>query len=289
LQQQVAIAAANVEVAESNIDRLESDQARAEAVVKQATSSHERKVSLASQSAISREELDQSLEALTVAQAGLGAAESAIVQGKKSLLAAQELLDYHKARLSDTLIQAPFDGLVIKRRREVGDIVVPGTNILTLISMDSLWISAWVDETEIAKLRLEQPSRIVFRSEPQRSFLGKVVRIGREADRETREVIVDVELLERPEYWAIGQRAEVYIENGRSDNALTVPLKFCELEGNKANIFVEQSGAAKVQTVDVILRARDQIAVSSGVNEGDVLLRSPDGAKLRDGQKVKLP
>jgi HlyD family secretion protein len=102
-------------------------------------------------------------------------------------------------------------------------------------------------------------------------------------------VIVDVELLERPEYWAIGQRAEVYIENGRSDNALTVPLKFCELEGNKANIFVEQSGAAKVQTVDVILRARDQIAVSSGVNEGDVLLRSPDGAKLRDGQKVKLP
>ena len=289
LQQQVAIAAANVEVAESNIDRLESDLARAEAVVKQATSSHERKVSLASQSAISREELDQSLEALTVAQAGLGAAESAIVQGKKSLLAAQELLAYHKARLSDTLIQAPFEGLVIKRRREVGDIVVPGTNILTLISMDSLWISAWVDETEIAKLRLEQPSRIVFRSEPQRSFLGKVVRIGREADRETREVIVDVELLERPEYWAIGQRAEVYIENGRLEDALTVPLKFCELEGNKATIFIEQSGVAKAQTVDVILRARDRIAVSNGVNEGDVLLRSSDGAKLRDGQKVRLP
>ena len=289
LQQQVAIAAANVEVAESNIDRLESDQTRAAAVVKQATSSHERKVSLASQSAISREELDQSLEALTVAQAGLGASESAIVQGKKSLLAAQELLTYHKARLSDTLIMAPFDGLVIKRRREVGDIVVPGTNILTLISMDSLWISAWVDETEIAKLRLEQPSRIVFRSEPERSFLGKVVRIGREADRETREVIVDVELLERPEYWAIGQRAEVYIENGRSDDALTVPLKFCELEGNKATIFIEQSGVAKAQTVDVILRARDRIAVSNGVNEGDVLLRSPDGAKLRDGQKVRLP
>jgi RND family efflux transporter MFP subunit len=289
LQQQVAIAAANVEVAESNIDRLESDQTRAEAVVKQATSSHERKLSLASQSAISREELDQSLEALTVAQAGLGASESAIVQGKKSFLAAQELLAYHKARLSDTLIMAPFDGLVIKRRREVGDIVVPGTNILTLISMDSLWISAWVDETEIAKLRLEQPSRIVFRSEPERSFLGKVVRIGREADRETREVIVDVELLERPEYWAIGQRAEVYIENGRSDDALTVPLKFCELEGNKATIFIEQSGVAKVQTVDVTLRARDRIAVSNGVNAGDILLRSPDGAKLRDGQKVRLP
>jgi HlyD family secretion protein len=289
LQQQVAIAAANVEVAESNIDRLESDQTRAEAVVTQATSSHERKVSLASQSAISREELDQSLEALTVAQAGLGASESAIVQGKKSLLAAQELLTYHKARLSDTIIMAPFDGLVIKRRREVGDIVVPGTNILTLISIDSLWISAWVDETEIAKLRIEQPSRIVFRSEPERSFLGKVVRIGQEADRETREVIVDVELLERPEYWAIGQRAEVYIENGRSADALTVPLKFCELEGNKATIFIEQSGVAKVQTVDVTLRARDRIAVSNGVNAGDILLRSPDGAKLRDGQKVRLP
>ena len=178
---------------------------------------------------------------------------------------------------------------MIKRRREVGDIVIPGTNILTLISMDSLWISDWVDETEIAKLRLEQPSRIVFRSEPELSFLGKVARAGREANRETREMIVDVELLERPEYWAIGQRAEVYIENGRSNDALTVPLKFCELEGNKVTIFIEQSGVAKVQTVDVTLRARDRIAVSNGVDEGDVLLRLPDGAKLRDGQKVRLP
>ncbi len=287
LQQQVAIAAANVQVAESSIDRLKSDQARAVAVVTQTTRSHDRKVSLAAQNAISSEELDQSLEALTVAQSGLAAAEFAIVEGQKSLLAARESLAYHQARLADTSITAPFDGLVIRRRREVGDIVVPGSSILTLISVDTLWISAWVDETEIGKLRLQQPSRIVFRSAPERSFVGRVVRIGRETDRETRELVVDVELLERPDFWAIGQRAEVFIEHDRREAALIVPLTFCELDGQQARLFREQASHAQQQSVAVILRAKDHIAVDGGLAEGDILIRAVDGTPLKDGQRVK--
>jgi len=289
LKQQVAIAAANVELAESTIDRLKSDQARATAVVTQATRSHDRKLVLAAQNAISSEELDQSLEALTVAQSGLATAEFAIVEGQKSLLAARESLEYHQARMADTVILAPFDGLVIKRRREVGDIVVPGTNILTLISVEKLWISAWVDETEIGKLRLQQPSRIVFRSAPDRSFLGRVVRIGRETDRETRELVVDVELLERPDFWAIGQRAEVFIEDIRSDDALIVPLAFCEWDGQQASVFRVQEGYARRQSVDVTLRSKDRVAVEGGITEDVVLIRSLDDTPLRDGQRVKLP
>ena len=55
-----------------------------------------------------------------------------------------------------------------------------------------LWISAWVDETELARIDEGQPARVVFRAEPDHSYEGRVTRLGRETDRETRECTVDV-------------------------------------------------------------------------------------------------
>jgi hypothetical protein len=64
----------------------------------------------------------------------------------------------------------------------------------------------------MARLEPGQPARVIFRSEPDRSYPGRVVRLGRETDRETREFVVDVQPEVLPKNWAIGQRAEVYIE-----------------------------------------------------------------------------
>ena len=51
-------------------------------------------------------------------------------------------------------------------------------------------------------LEVGQPARVVFRSESDRSYPGKVARLGKETDRETREFIVDVRVLELPQNWA---------------------------------------------------------------------------------------
>ncbi len=161
--------------------------------------------------AVSQEEVDKAVEALAIADAGLSRAVAAITEGQKDLIAAEKTLEYHRARLADTKIVAPFDGLIVRRHRDSGDVVVPGTAILTLISTDELWISAWVEEAEMAKLKADQVARVVFRSEADHAYSVRAVRLGREADRETREFIVDVRVREWPENWAVGQRAEVYI------------------------------------------------------------------------------
>lgn len=57
-----------------------------------------------------------------------------------------------------------------------------------------------------------QKARVVFRSEPQKNYPGVVSRLGREMDRETREFLVDVRVEQLPVNWAVGQRAEVYIQ-----------------------------------------------------------------------------
>lgn len=290
LTQQVAIAQANVEAAAAAIGRLKTDKDRATAVFTQAQKSHERIQRLVTQNAVSQEEADKATEALAVAVAGVSRAEVAITEGQKELVAAEKTLEYHRARLQDTMILAPFDGLIVKRNREPGDVVVPGSSILTLISTQELWISAWVDETEMARLKEGQSARVVFRSEPTKSYPGTVVRLGREADRETREFVVDVRVLELPENWAVGQRAEALIKVAHHDDVIVLPAKLVVIRDGEAGVFLNVNGMATWRAVTPGLRSRESLEVQEGLQVGDVVV-SPrvQRISLTDGQRVVTP
>jgi HlyD family secretion protein len=290
LQQQVAIAQANLEAVSAAIVRLTTDKNRAEAVYEQARKSHDRIQALARQNAISPEDADKAIEALAISEAGVSRAEAAIAEGQKELVAAERTLEYHRARSLDTKVHAPFDGMVVKRRREPGDVVVPGSSILTLISTDELWISAWVDETEMARLQPEQAARVVFRSERDKDYPGRVVRLGREADRETREFVVDVRVLELPTNWAVGQRAETFIQISQKQDVLLLPAQWIVKRDHDLGVFVDVDGVASWRPVKLGLRSRDTAEVLDGLVEGDsVITPNRPSTELTDGRKVALP
>ena len=156
LKQQVEIAQADVEAAAAAIDRLMTDKNRAKAVYAQADKSNLRAKTLAEQNAVSQDDVDKATESLAVAEAGVSRAEAAIAEGQKQLIAAEKTLEYHRARLAGHRNRRPFRRLIVNRERDPGDVVVPGSSILTLIATDEMWISAWVDETEMARLAENQ-------------------------------------------------------------------------------------------------------------------------------------
>ena len=290
LQQQVEIAGANVEAANAALQRLMADKNRAIAVFEQSKRNHDRVQSLKEKNATTQEDVDRAVESLAVATADTTRAEAAITEGQKGLLAAEKTLEYHRARLADTIIKAPFGGLVVGRQREAGDIAVPGSAILTLISTDVLWIRAWVDETEMSKLTVDQPARIVFRSQPERDFAGKVVRLAKQADRETREFVVDVQVSELPENWAVGQRAEVFIETDRQDEVLTLPLMTLNRRDEHDGVFVAEEGTARWRAVTLGVRGREDVEVREGLSESEMVLLVPTGQPmLTDGRRVRTP
>lgn len=290
LQQQVEIAKANLEAAEAALERLKADKARSVAVFDQAQTHHGRVQTLHQKGATTREEMDRAVESLAVATSDTTRAEAAIREGQKGLLAAEKTLEYHRARLADTIIKAPFDGLVVARQREAGDIAVPGSAVLTLISTDVLWISAWVDETEMSKLAVKQPARIVFRSQSEQSYPGIVVRLGKQADRETREFVVDVQVSQLPANWAIGQRAEVYIETRRQDDVPTIPLTVLSRRGTQDGVHVSTDGVVRWKPVTLGLRGREAVEVLDGLTDEDILVLPATGAATPiEGRRVQTP
>jgi HlyD family secretion protein len=211
-----------------------------------------------------------------------------VVEAQKQTVAAERTLEYQNARLADTSIYSPFDGLITRRDRDLGDIVVPGASIFQLISTQDLWVSAWVDESLMAAVQPGQNARIAFRSEPGKDYEGRVIRVSPEVDRETREFLVDVAPEQLPPRWAVGQRAEVFVMTERKDNVIRIPSKMVRWRDGRAGVLVQEGGRARWRSLELATRGREAVEVVRGLAENDavILAGEAQAARLQPGRRV---
>ena len=290
MKPQVEIAQASVVVSQAALDRLQADRSQASAVLEQTEAEYKRGRSLLPSRAISQSDLDKATAEWKTAQAGVARTDAALSEGRKQLFAAETNLTYRKALLGDTEIIAPFDGLIVQRQRDPGDIAVPGSAVLSLISTKELWITAWVDETEMSRVAIGQPARVVFRSEPDKAYRGEVARLGRQADRETREFTVDVRVLELPKNWAVGQRAEVYIETARRTGVTVLPTKYILWRDGKPDVLIRQANRAAWRDLTLGLSGRELVEVASGLEPRDGVVIPAEGKTTAiDGRRISVP
>lgn len=288
LKQQVEIATAALAATRATAERVRADEARAQAIGQQARLNHKRVSDLFARQVNSPAELDKATEQLQVAESDLKRAQAAITEAELQIVTAEKNLALHKERLKYSEIISPYDGLVVRRDLDPGGVVVPGSSILLLISTHEIWVSAWVDETASAALRPGQPARVVFRSEPEKSYPGEVTRMGRETDRETREFLVDVRVTELPQNWTVGQRAEVYIETTRKPDALAVPPGFIQWRKGQAGVWMNDHGKATWRGVTPGIEGREMVEIVRGVTVGDEVVRLAEakGNALREGKRI---
>jgi len=95
---------------------------------------------------------------------------------------------------------------------------------------------------------------------------------------------------ELPTNWAVGQRAEVFIQAGRNENALVVPARAVQWRKGEAGIFVAEHGKARWRVVTLGLSGRDVVEVAQGINSGETVVTPHDSTRtLAEGQRIALP
>ncbi len=107
-------------------------------------------------------------------QAEIGSANAAAQQ-------AQFELNEAEANRNDLIIKAPFDGTVMTRAAEPGEVVTAGTAIVTLLDMSKVYLRGYVPEGQIGKVKIGQPARIYLDSAPQTPVDAYVLRIDPQA------------------------------------------------------------------------------------------------------------
>jgi hypothetical protein len=97
-------------------------------------------------------------------------------------------------------------------------------------------------------------------------------------------------VLQLPETWAIGQRAEVFIETARVDECVWVPVSLLAQQGTQLGVFINDRGIAKWRPLSLGIEGRDAMEVLAGLQPGDLaIMPAQAGAKLDNGRRVFIP
>ncbi|HYM59938.1 MAG TPA: efflux RND transporter periplasmic adaptor subunit [Thermoanaerobaculia bacterium] len=264
----------------ARVAAAQCDQARTE--LAKAKAETQRRRLLMKQEFISHEELETYEATERVAEAQVRNSEAA--------------LGVSNAKLADTRIISPASGLVITRNLEMGATVVPGTPIFR-VAATTPWVVAQVDERATGLLRLGQPVRVVFQTDPTRPEPGHIARLASETDRVTEEREVDVAVDRLPSNNFIGQRADVYIEMARKQDAMQVPLTALVERDGKPGVFVIEGGRARWRPVQTGLKGRNAAEIVSGLTARELVIVNPlagdkpiaEGARVAAASAGKRP
>jgi RND family efflux transporter MFP subunit len=218
---------------------------------------------------------------LDVVNSQVAAAEAQLADTKARLASAERAL-------GDTVIRAPFQGIVSKRSVNTGDVVSPGTELFTIIDPSSMRLDASVPSEDLSALRVGAIVEFTVRGYGT-PFQGRIERIAPQADPATRQVPIYVSIPNVGGRLVAGLFAEGRVVS-QSASGIVVPTNAVNIT-DPAMPWVLRVDNGRTERVNVTLGLRDprteRVNVASGLNEGDVLLRGASQG-ITPGTAVKV-
>lgn len=286
LNADVHAASSGISLAKAAVARLAADERRSQATLAFAEAEAVRMRTLASTGSVSARDLDLAEQQLSLAKADLDRVHASQAEAQKQIAVASGATEAKTATVTRAVLVSPFEGVVIRRFKDPGDTVVVGTTVLRIVAVDRLWARAAVDESTLTDLREGMPAQIALLGDAAAPIAGTVDRVGREVDRQTHEVLVDVLLAQVPARLAIGQRADVHVALERRVDVIRVPLANLHRDAGGAFVFVDSGGKIVRRPVQLGIVGRDFVEVTSGLAAGEVVLDAPAaGGLLTPGRR----
>lgn len=280
------------EQARANLDNAISNLEMAKVEMNDATLQYNRQKELLSHGIVSQSEFDIAQARYKRAKAAVSAAESSTHAYKAALHSANVALNY-------TNIRAPFDAVVLTKNADIGDIITPlgaaanaKAAVVTIADMDSLLVEADVSESNLQKVKVNQPCEIQLDALPETRFRGMVHMIVPTADRSKASVMIKVKFLDRDKRILPEMSAKVaFLERpvtGEEQKPKTAvnANAVVTYDSSKLTFLIKDDRVTKVPLTTGI-QIGDMIEVLEGVKPGDKVVINPSRT-LKDGSRIKI-
>jgi len=271
-------------------ERLDQAQARR----KQAEDKLRRAETLFATGASTPEQRDDAQRAFEIARSDEQSAAAQLTsargveyrQAQAALAEAQASVALAQARLSDTRLVAPADGVVITRSVEPGDVVQPGRALIVLARDGDTQLVVEPDEKNLAFLRVGQQALASADAFPDQRFAARVSRIAPSVDAARGTVEVRLDVPQPPAYLRPDLTVSVDIEVARKQGVLVLPADAVREASTGAPwVLVVVDGRTERRAVSLGLRGVGDVEVTSGIEEGDEVV--PAGAESGIGVRVR--
>jgi len=270
----------------AQLDEAKSSLQLYQAQLNEVTNNFNREKELFSRGLSSQQSMDQAESAYKGLLANIDIAKAGIRVAEVSL--------------ENMIIRAPFDGTVLTKNAEVGEIVAPfGASttsraaVVTIADMNSLMVETDVSESNIEKIKQDIDCEIVLDSNPGKTYKGYVFKIVPTADRSKATVLVKVGFKSYddrvlPEMSAkVSFLAEQSKEEENQAPVLTVPLSAVEdIDGRKiVYVVVDDKAVQKEITTGRLFG--NYVEITSGLKEGEKIIDNLNET-IKDGVQVKV-
>jgi RND family efflux transporter MFP subunit len=207
-------------------------------------------------------------------------ADNALESAKRNDLAAQAALEDAKSRLAsaqknldNTVIKAPYDGVVSERQVNAGDIVSPGSPLFTLVDPGTMRLEGAVPADQLGLVHVGSPVKFAVTGYPGRDFTGTITNVFPSADPMTRQVRLYVRIPNAGNGLVAGLYATGRVSSS-TRQGLTVPAAAVDQRGVKPLVTRLKNGKAEVVEVSLGMRdeGSDVVEIRSGLAAGDTLL-----------------
>ena len=193
---------------------------------------------LLDQKVVSQAEYDQKLTAVRAAEQQYQTAMNGAQQSYRSLQAARARVDLAKKSAADTVVRAPFSGIVAERLVSVGDYVTKGTKIATVVQINPLRVQLTVPEQYLAQVSEGQAVRLTVDAYPNETFAARVRFVSPALKSDQRALTVEAIAPNADGRPKPGLFATALLQQPHPASALLVPESAIETVAGTARVFV---------------------------------------------------
>ncbi|HEX7140230.1 MAG TPA: efflux RND transporter periplasmic adaptor subunit [Vicinamibacterales bacterium] len=284
---------------EAQLEAARRSVTEADAALVQMTAARDEDVrNVERQRALAREGITTTAT-LTAAEAAAAVSTARVASAQAAIATAHARVRVAEEALENTNVRAPFDGVVIKKRAEVGETVSPfgvagqasreGGAIATLADLGELEVQTEVSENSVAKLTGMMPAEVKLQAYQDKTYRGRLRQIFPSADRakaivEVRVSILDADVLVKPEMTASVTFQEPHAASAAGSGsgparvpapAILVPRRAIVTANGQSAVWVVRDSTATRRPVTLGRDRLDQVEVASGVLPGETVIVGP--------------
>jgi membrane fusion protein (multidrug efflux system) len=260
--------------ARASLDWAEADFARIKALL--------------DQKVVSQAEYEQRLTQVQAARQQYQVAQNGAQQSYRSLQAARARVDLARKSAADTVVRAPFSGIVAERLVSTGDYVSRGMKVATVVRIDPVRVELTVPEQYLSQVKDGQSVRLSVDAYPNEVFTAKVRFVSPALKSDQRALTVEAVAANADGRLKPGLFATALLQQPAPAPAMLVPAAAIETVAGTSRVYVVAANN-KVEERIVTLgeKVGDRIELASGVQPGEKVAANPRG-KLADGARVQI-
>lgn len=284
----------SLELAKAQAEAARKTQDETKANLEQAERELRRFSQLVASQVASQSELDQ-------ADAGVKALRARLARQEADVSVSEREVALWKQQLDDTIIRAPFSGIVTSKNAQPGEMISPmsaggftRTGICTIVDMSSLEIEIEVNESYINRVRPGQPVEATLDSYPEWRIPAKVIAIIPTANRQNATVKVRVGFEKLDPRILPDMSVKVAFQNaGQSAAAprsITIPKSAVRQVDGRDTVWVVRDGKVERRAITGEASRGDEVTVAAGLSGGEQIVANPSenlvgGARVQEAKR----